>query len=135
MNLRFGSAIAVLLFLAAVSNSVMDVLQFRYSASVFAKPPFQQQFCNPQLSWKNKWKNGNPAEGESFLGSSTIWVFTTDAWHLAQFCMFTFFELIVVVTYYWWKTPKLYVSVLQFIMLKIFFGLTFELFFTAVLIG
>ena len=33
-------------------------------------------------SWGNKWKNGDKKQGEKFLGSSTIFVLFTDAWHL-----------------------------------------------------
>ena len=32
----------------------------------------------------NKWKNGDPKQGERFLGSSTIFVGLTDAWHLSK---------------------------------------------------
>ena len=33
-------------------------------------------------SWVNKWKNGDPKQGEKFIGSSTVFVIFTDAWHL-----------------------------------------------------
>lgn len=75
--------ISTLLFvsLAAVSESVMDKLQFHFERSVFARLK-NKQWWNPKTSWRNKWKNGNKEEGEKFFLSSTIFVFTTDAWHL-----------------------------------------------------
>lgn len=33
-------------------------------------------------SWVNKWKNGDPKQGEKFWGSSRWFVLFTDAWHL-----------------------------------------------------
>lgn len=33
-------------------------------------------------SWVNKWKNGDPKQGEKFWGSSRWFVSFTDAWHL-----------------------------------------------------
>lgn len=44
-----------------------------------------------QDSWKNKWRDGNPAAGERFPGSSTVLVWVTDAWH--------FFNAVQVVCY------------------------------------
>ena len=40
-------------------------------------------------SWRNKWKNGDPKQGEAFLGSSTVFVLLTDAWHFFQSIMLT----------------------------------------------
>lgn len=39
-------------------------------------------YWHKNKSWKNKWKNGDKKQGEKFLGSSTIFVLFTDAWHL-----------------------------------------------------
>jgi hypothetical protein len=59
----------------------MDTLQFHFDSSKFSK--FKpQNFWNPQISWKNKWKNGDPNYGERFRFSSTFLVGFTDAWHL-----------------------------------------------------
>ena len=42
-------------------------------------------FWLKDLSWRNKWKNGDKREGEKFKFSSTIFVLFTDAWHLFGF--------------------------------------------------
>lgn len=39
-------------------------------------------FWDMQTSWQRKWKNGDKAQGEAFFGSSTIFAFTTDGYHL-----------------------------------------------------
>jgi len=39
-------------------------------------------FWDMQTSWTRKWKNGDKSQGEAFWGSSTIFVFVTDGYHL-----------------------------------------------------
>ena len=41
-------------------------------------------YWNPALSWTNKWKNGDPAQGERFWQSSRALVWTTDGYHLMR---------------------------------------------------
>ena len=65
---------------SGLSEAVMDTLQFHYYKSPFAK--YNHQFWNPQLSWRNKYKKGDPSLGPKFPGSTTIFVSLTDGWHL-----------------------------------------------------
>lgn len=89
---------ALFLVCAGMCNGVMDSLQFHYPATVFSNPArFNQQFWNPAVSWKNKYRNGDPKQGEAFPASSTALVFVTDGWHLAKFLMLKLFLLTVVV--------------------------------------
>lgn len=49
-------------------------------------------------SWRNKYKNGDPKQGEKFFGSTTFLVWLTDGWHLFQtvfYVTFVFSILIV----------------------------------------
>lgn len=71
--------VGILILLAGIAKAVQDTLEFHFDTSVFAK---LGDFWNPLTSWKRKYKNGNPKQGEAFLGSSTIFVSLTDAWHL-----------------------------------------------------
>ena len=95
---------AALMFAAGFFNATMDKLTFHYSGSVFEE--FNSNFWNPKKSWVNKWKldeNGKPIVGkERFLGSSTIFVKFTDAWHAAQSLMLLCFFL-AAVFYKRWK--------------------------------
>jgi hypothetical protein len=50
-------------------------LQFHYD-----KP---NQFWNPDISWVNKYKNGDVSQGMTFRGKYLV--FTTDGWHLMKF--------------------------------------------------
>lgn len=84
----------LLVITAAIANSAQDTVAHHYSKSVFAnfdKP----EFYDANQSWKAKWKNGDPKQGEKFWGSSTIFVRFTDFWHLAKsaFLMFIFFAI------------------------------------------
>lgn len=80
-----------LLFVAAssIAEAIMDKIQFHYDKSIFSQDKYKQTFWNPNLSWVNKWKDDSAKE-EKFLGSSSIFVFTTDAWHLFKFFRNTF---------------------------------------------
>lgn len=71
-------------FLAGAAKGVSDKLQFHYGKSVFS-PIQNEQWWNPGLSWKNKYRDYDAGDKrEAFLGSRTLFVWTTDAWHLAQ---------------------------------------------------
>jgi hypothetical protein len=79
-----------LLFVAAssIAEAIMDKVQFHYEKSIFSTDKYNQLFWNPIESWKNKWKED--LKTEKFVGSSSIFVFTTDAWHLFKFFRNTF---------------------------------------------
>lgn len=72
-----------LFLLAGIAEAHMDCLQFHFFDTPFVKR--KHQFWNPEISWKNKYKNGNSSIGPAFLGSTTIFVFLTDGWHLMKF--------------------------------------------------
>lgn len=116
----------ILIFLSGLFESVMDTLQFHYDDSIFKKL-INQRYWYPVFSWRNKWKNGDPKQGERFLGSSTIFVGLTDAWHtfklLHNLTIFLglFFISISQITILW--------MFLYFIIARIIFGLSFSLFF------
>ena len=78
----------LLVSLAAVAEAIMDKVQFHYEKSIFSHEKYKQEFWNPSKSWVNKWKADHKTE--KFPGSSTIFVFTTDAWHLFKFFRNTF---------------------------------------------
>lgn len=76
--------VAMLISLSSIAKAIQDKLSFHFSTSVF-KNVKNPQYWNPAISHRNKWKNGNKINGEKFLGSSTILVGLTDAWHLFGF--------------------------------------------------
>ena len=65
---------AALVFAAGMFEGAMDHLQFHYD-----RP---NQFWNPDISWRNKYKGGDPANGKTFAGKYMVW--TTDGWHMMK---------------------------------------------------
>lgn len=53
-------------------------------ASLFGRMRDKGQWWNGIDSWQNKWRNGDPAQGEKFLLSSSVFAFTTDAAHFTN---------------------------------------------------
>lgn len=82
-NHLIAAALSLMMLLcASASNAVMDTLSYRFDQSVFAAlPPEAHQWWNPQISYKNKWKDGQRSHGEAYFLSSTALVPLTDAWH------------------------------------------------------
>ena len=89
------SAIAVILSyaIAGAFNGAMDKLQFHYGKSIF---PANSLFWNPKLSWRNKYKDGDPAQGPKSPLSTTLLVGFTDGWHLMQMGYLAFQRLSIV---------------------------------------
>lgn len=74
-GLKKHAAPAVLVFAAGCFEGAMDGLQFHYE-----RP---NQFWNPDISYLNKYKGRNPANGKTFAGKYFVTV--TDGWHLMKF--------------------------------------------------
>lgn len=78
---------ALFLLVAGAANGFMDSLQFHYSQTGFNEI---STFWNPALSWRNKYaicEGGalcQPLQSR-FWGSTTVFSFLTDAWHLIKF--------------------------------------------------
>lgn len=69
------------MFLAGAFNGVSQDLLFHYNEFENTFPDVNPQFWNPEISWTNKYKNGDPLQGARFPGSTTILVGTTDGYH------------------------------------------------------
>ena len=79
--------IGILLIVSGSCKGVMDTIQFHYEISIFNNVNHKQLFWDPKLSWRNKYKKNS--RSPKFWGSTTIFVFVTDAWHLFQFLTYT----------------------------------------------
>ena len=109
----------ILMFFAGICNAIMDIMNFHYSTSIFSICA-NQQWLDPSISWKNKWKNGDPNQGEKFIGSSTIFVFITDFWHFTKFLMLLFISAAIIFHspfIVWW---------IDFLIIYCVFTITFE---------
>ena len=122
-----------LVVLAGIANAVMDKLQFHWSKSIFTNgTKYKEQFWNPAISWKNKYKPGlDSYKLEKFKFSTTALVFLTDAWHLFQMIhILLLFIGIALIGYFCDSFLELVIYVL---LSKILYSLYFEWFFKKLL--
>lgn len=121
--------IAILISIAAACNAVMDKVSFHYSHSIFAN--LNELFWNPNLSWKNKYKNGDQEQGERFPFSATALVMFTDAWHLFKSIMITALVTAIIVSIpgikeLWYIGAWLGARLLYAVVFHLFFHIIFE---------
>jgi hypothetical protein len=81
----------ILIFFSAICNAVMDVCSFHYQNSIFSR--FNPQWWNPEISWRNKYVDGDPKKGfkKWFFGLLDYPTFLTDAWHFFKSSMIVLF--------------------------------------------
>jgi hypothetical protein len=116
----------ILFILAGMSEGVMDTLQFHYSNSIFYSLK-NKLFWNPQISWQNKYKNGDPTDGAKFPLSTNLLVGLTDAWHLFKLLrnLFIFAGVLFMAI----PCNSIWILILWVIIARIVFGLIFTLFY------
>ena len=114
----------ILILIAAICMAVQDKIAHHFEKSVFSK--LNPLFWNPNESWRNKYKNGDPSQGPKFLGSTSIFAWTTDAWHLFKTLSWTAIEAAVALNtgYNFW---------ISLIVIKAIVGLVFSLFYHCIL--
>jgi len=66
------------LLLSGSMDGTSETLKFKYNSFKTIFPYCNNQYWNPDLNWRNKWKSGDPTKGEKFPLSSTVFVFTTE---------------------------------------------------------
>lgn len=83
------------IILAAICNAVMDTSVHHYSTSVFKK--LNPKFWNGEISWKNKYIDGDPSKGRVkwFFGLAKP-VQLTDAFHFFKMFMIIFICLSII---------------------------------------
>jgi hypothetical protein len=69
----------ILIFLSGMCEGVMDTLTFHYKRFEKKHPKAKDKFWNPEYSWLNKYDSQMKPK---FIGSTTVFVFVTDGWHL-----------------------------------------------------
>lgn len=124
---------------SAISNSIMDCTDDHYDKSVFKGCTFIWKHWDKNETWKNKWENGDPAQGEKFFGSSRWFVGLTDPWHFFKGMCFWFLAFSI--------APAMIASILLFddlhqwwwflvtpFIVKIVYSSTFHIFFTWIFI-
>ena len=117
----------ILLFftLAGISEAVMDTLQFHYNTSIF-KNFKNHLFWDPYHSWRNKYRDGDPKNGEKFLFSKTLLVGLTDAWHLFKLLR-NLFLFIGVFSIFLFSGIGILKSLILTVLMRFIFGVSFTI--------
>jgi hypothetical protein len=119
--------VGFLLFLfAGICEAIMDKLQFHYDSTIF-KDYGNQLFWNPAISWKNKYKDGDPTNGEKFFLSKTLLVGFTDAWHM--FKLFRTFFIFAGIYFLFIPCATKFTCLMFVIIARIIYGISFTIFF------
>lgn len=71
-----------LVMLSGAAKGFNETLEFNWQGFAAAFPKANPQWFWPQQSFKNKYKDGDPAKGAKFPMSTSLLVFATDQYHL-----------------------------------------------------
>jgi hypothetical protein len=74
-----------LVFLAGASKGFNETLQFHWKEFRRQFPHANANWFNPAVSWRNKYKNGDPEAGPKFPLSTSALIMFTDQYHLNNF--------------------------------------------------
>lgn len=97
-------AILIFIIIFIICDDIQDAITWNFETSIFKD--CNPNFCNPAISWKNKYKEGVPEYGPKFFGSTTFFVWMTDLWHLMKFIkMVSLWVVIAILTGLWWVLP------------------------------
>lgn len=105
-----------LILVAAISNALMDLSS---EGRLYSKNVNLYRWLNKELSWRLKYEKQDPRWGEKFPGSTTVFVFLTDGWHLFQFIFHTCWQMAIAIHIDRW--------LIAFVIIKIVFSLSFQL--------
>ena len=74
-----------LVFTAGASKGFNETLLFHWKAFHHAFPKAGSSWFDPNESWKNKYKNGDPHAGARYPLSTSVLIMFTDQYHLNNF--------------------------------------------------
>lgn len=70
-----------LVWLSGAASGLHETITYHYQSFRGWFPSADPQYWNPAESWTAKYRNGDPAQGARFFGSTTFGVAFTDAKH------------------------------------------------------
>ena len=71
--------------IAGMADGTNEEISHHYIDFKQVFPNAKDQYWDPKISWRNKYKNGDPTQGPKHLGSTTFLVWTTDGYHSTRF--------------------------------------------------
>jgi hypothetical protein len=120
--------IIISLILAALLSSQMDKVSdaTNYEYSIPAKLHLDRFWWCKELSYSNKYKNGDKSQGEKFFGSTTFLVWLTDGWHLLKFLFDRCWQLPISYLFY---QGDILILIGIYIIIGVLFGTFFSIFY------
>lgn len=73
-----------LMFISGAADGMSQVVAFHPDRFFEMHPNANRRFWDNRVSWRNKYRNGDPDQGRAFIGSTTWLAWTTDAYHLTR---------------------------------------------------
>ena len=75
---------AGMLFASGAADGLSESLIWHYPRFQEVHPGAKPDYWNPYQSWRNKYRNGDPAQGPAYFGSTSFLAWTTDGYHLTR---------------------------------------------------
>ena len=72
------------MFVSGFSDGTSELIKWDYESFEKYYGDSNDEWWNPDISWKNKYKNGDQNQGAAFFGSRTFLVGVTDGYHAAR---------------------------------------------------
>jgi hypothetical protein len=70
--------------IAGMADGTNEKISHHYRDFKRVFPNARDQYWDPNISWTNKYKNGDYTQGPKFFGSTTFLVWTTDGYHMTR---------------------------------------------------
>lgn len=103
-SLAQESSSLIATFLSGAADGTAETLVHHYYKFNEVFPNNNPQYWNPDLSWTNKYKNGDINQGPKFFGSTNVLVWTTSGYHMTRFARNTL--LVTAITLHPFKEKK-----------------------------
>jgi len=102
-------------YASGVLDGLSETLIWHYPAFQRVHPNADPLYWNPYQSWVNKYKNGDPAQGAAFPGSTTWLAWSTDGYHASRTgSRFFLFGSITISVFEkrrkWWTYPAEFIA-------------------------
>lgn len=103
------------IFLSGALDGVSETLVWHYPQFEATHPGANPAYWNPYQSWRNKYRNGDPAQGRAYIGSTTWLAWTTDGYHLTRTGSRAFLFGSITISVFekrrkWWTYPVEFVA-------------------------
>lgn len=104
-----------MLFFSGAADGVAETIKFHPDQFFAVHPGADRQFWDGRVSWRNKYRNGDPAQGRAYLGSTTWLAWTTDGYHLSRTTGNVFLFGSITISVFekrrkWWTYPAEFVA-------------------------